>query len=244
MTTSSIAAIGVTLTRAGYTIAEMVSVSGVKPTLAMLDAFNFGSTGGVGEFIPGKIEPPKITVQCAFIAGDTNGQAALVTDQTNRTLQSFVLTWPTSISKTATFSAYVVDFDPSPGKVGDKIVYSFTLQISGPITWGSTASTGLTALTGTEQHTGSALTFKPGFLANTLKYVTEVDTASTYIILTPTGAGQTISISALGVSQTVVSGAASGQILLDAAGTVTKVYITTTQTGCAPQITEIYVGRP
>ena len=242
--TNAIVALGVTLKRNGETIAEVKQVNGVKLSRALLDATNFATPYFYKEWVPGVKDGGKLAVEGNFVAGDTLGQAGLIADWEAGTYQSFVLTWPTTVAVTYTFTGIVEDVDFSPGKVGDLVNFKATIQVNGPGTWGIGVSTGLTGLEGTEETGGAALVFVPAFLAGTVAYTVQIDDDSTYVIIKPTAAAHTITITALGVVTTVLTGQNSGHITLDDPGTVTPVYISAYQSGKAPQLTTLYIAKP
>ena len=242
--TNAIVALGVTLKRNGETIAEVKQVNGVKLSRALLDATNFATADFYKEWVPGIKDGGKLAIEGNFIAGDTLGQVGLIADWEAGTYQTFVLTWPTSVAVTYSFTGIVEDVDFSPAKVGDLISFKATIQVNAKGTLGIGVSTGLSALTGIEETGTAALTFVPSFLAGTLFYAAEINTASDWIKLTPTAAAHTIVVTALGVATTVLTTQQSGQITLDVAGTVTPVYISAHQAGKAPQLTTLYIARP
>ncbi len=131
MTTAAIAAFGVTLKRDGNVIAEVTNIGGMEITREMLDVTNEASASTYREFIPGMKEAAELTIQGNFKAGDTDGQVGLVTDLEAGTLQDFILTFPTSITATWTFKAYVTKFKTGDFPVAGKLDFSASLKITG-----------------------------------------------------------------------------------------------------------------
>ena len=231
MVTSAIANKGVTLTRAGSLVAEVKKIGAPKTTLEAIDVTSHDSANNFREFIGGLLDGGEIGIEGNFIAGDTNGQIGLLTDQLARTVQDFVMTWPTAITATYTFKALVTAFQPGDFDVTGAVKFTATLKISGKPVLAITASANLTDLTGIEENAGAALVFTPAFAAAKKTYNVTINTASTWIKVTPTLAGATIDIYINGVySQSVASAAQSGTIAVTDAA-VTKVELHVKETG-------------
>ncbi len=241
---SGISAFGVTLKRDGTAIAEITNIGGVEVSRAMIDFTNNDSADIYREFKPGLKDSSEVSISGNFKAGDTNGQVGLLTDFEAGTLQAFILTFPTSITATWTFSAYVTKFKVSDFAVDGKVSFNASLKISGKPTLAVTASTGMSALTGIEEQAGGAITLLPTFAIGTFAYTVTVNTLSTYIKLTPTAATHVITISNGTSEQTVTSGAQSGEIDLGVAGTITTITVTVTESGKTAKVYTITVSRP
>lgn len=236
---------GATLTRNGNTIAEVKSISGPKVSLSTVDVTHLNSDNKYREYIGGLLDSGEVTFDCNFYPGDSNGQAYLYTDMEARTLQTFVLTLPTAMATTYTFTALVTGIDldiPEDDKVG----ISVTLKISGKATRGITASTGMSALAGIEDNSSAALSEVPSFAIGTFEYSCTVNTASTWVKLTPTAASHTITITDNYDSseQTVASGAQSGELALDSADSVTQIDVKVQESGKTAKTYTLYVVRP
>ena len=244
MTTTAISAHGVTLTRNGNTIAEITRVGKIKKTLDVFPATNSGSANSYKEVIAGLKEMAPLEIEGNFIAGDTTGQIGLDTDLEARTLQTFILTFPTAITATCTFTAYVTEFSmgdfPQDGK---GLGFTATLTPSGKPTVAITASGNLTALTGIEETGAAALTFTPAFAAATKTYNVAVNTASTWVKFTPTLAGATITINNGTSSQDVASGAQSGTIAVTDAA-ITTITLSVKETGKVATVYTVHVYTP
>lgn len=241
MTTSAIAAFGVALTRNGNTIAEITNIGGLEVNRDMIDVTSHGSSDTYKEYIPGLKDSAEMTIEGNFKAGDTDGQIGLLTDFEAGTLQVFVLTFPTGITAAFTFNAYVSKFKAGDFPVDGKLPFSATLKISGKPTLAITASGNLTDLSGIEENGGSALTFLPTFAAAKKKYNVTINTASTYIKVTPTLAGATIKIYINGTyNQSVASGAQSGTIAVTDAA-ITEVRLDVIETGKVANSYWLYV---
>ena len=104
--TNAVAALGVVVTLDGNPIAEVLNVNGVSVSRKMLDATNFESPNYYEEAIAGLKSAKDVTLDMNFIAGDTNGQLALLAALEDGLAHSFVVTFPTKITATWMFSAY------------------------------------------------------------------------------------------------------------------------------------------
>lgn len=221
--TSAIAALGAVITLDSNPIAEVINIDGVSVQRKMLDATTLGSTDDYEEFIGGTKSVKPLKLDMNWIAGDTSGQVALLAALEDGLAHDFVITFPTKITATWTFSALVADWTPGSMKQGAKIDASCTLQFSGKPTLGIGASDGLTTDYFTISESAVVL---PTPAATKYDYVATVLTAITSVTVTPHGTG------VLRVNGTVViSGAASTAIALGAAGTITDITITQTDTG-------------
>jgi len=243
--TDAITQYGAAMSIGGTAVAQLDEIGEVKIAHKLLEATAHDSTSGWEELIPsGRKSVSAIPIKGRLKVSDTNGQVALKTALVAGTLSAIVITFPTAITATWSFNAYVEDF--STGALGQDGVAEFTatLRVSGVPTLAITASGGISGLSGIEENAGGALTFNPTFATGTYDYVVAVNTASTYIKLTPTAASHTITISNGTTSQSVTSGAQSGEIDLGAAGTVTTVTITVYETGKAAKVYTIHVSRP
>jgi predicted secreted protein len=229
---------GTTLTRAGNLIAEITKIGGPKLSRDTIDVTNHDSVNDYKEKIAGIKDGGDVSIEGNFIPGDSNGQIGLLTDFEAGTLQTFVLTLPTAMATTWTFTAIVKNIE-SEAPFDDKVPFKATLAISGKPVLGVTASAGFT----TPFLTASVGTFIPAVAQATLSYVLNVVTGTTSITLTPTAAAGVIVVTANGVSQTVNSGAASTAITLGAAGSITVVTITVTETNKQPKTYTVNVAR-
>lgn len=122
---------GVVLSRDSNDIAEITNLDGVEVTRNMIDVTSHSSADEFKEYIPGLKDSSEITIEGNFIASDTNGQLGLEDDLDNGTLQSFVITFPTSIGATWTFSAYVTAFKVGGFPLDGQVPFSAKLKIAG-----------------------------------------------------------------------------------------------------------------
>lgn len=225
---------GTTLSRAGNVIAKLKKIASPAAKMDKLDATTHQSAGGYKEFEGGLIDPGDLAIEGLLDSTDTLGQVALLTDMNNRTLQTFVITFPSGT--TWTFNALVTEYSTDEAAQDGQLMFKATLAISGKPTMGITVSAGLTtpfmALSG-----GGTLI--PTAAQAVTDYVYSVVTGTTSITVTPTAAAGTITVN----GNTVASGAASSAITLGAAGSVTAIPVIITETGKSPKTYTIRVAR-
>ena len=223
MTTSAIMAQGVVLEREGVAIAEITKISPQSNKQDTVDVTTLSSVGNYREFIAGWKDAGELQIEGNLVAGDVAGQQAVFADFEAGTVSGYVLTFPTAITATLTFSALVTEFGIGGFAVGDKVPFNATLKISGAATLAISASDGLT--TPFFEISESAV-ISPDASASEYDYIATVLTAVTSVTVTPTGGG------VLTVQGSVVAtGEASTAITLGAAGTIKDIVITQKNTG-------------
>ena len=223
MTTSAIMAQGVVLEREGVAIAEITKISPQSNKQDTVDVTTLSSVGNYREFIAGWKDAGELQIEGNFVAGDVAGQQAVFADFEAGTVSSYVLTFPTAITATLSFSALVTEFGIGGFAVGDKVPFNATLKISGASTLAVSASDGLT--TPFFAISESAV-ISPAPSATKYDYIATVLTAVTSVTVTPTGTG------VLTVQGSVVAtGEASTAITLGAAGTIKDIVVTQKNTG-------------
>ena len=223
MTTSAIMAQGVVLEREGVAIAEITKISPQSNKQDTVDVTTLSSVGNYREFIAGWKDAGELQIEGNFVAGDVAGQQAVFADFEAGTVSSYVLTFPTAITATLTFSALVTEFGIGGFAVGDKVPFNATLKISGAATLAISASDGLT--TPFFAISESAV-ISPAPSATKYDYIATVLTAITSVTVTPTGTG-VLTVQ----GSTVATGEASTAITLGAAGTIKDIVITQKNTG-------------
>lgn len=235
-------AFGMTLTWNGNEVAEIETISGPNMTMNVATVHPHDSASKFADIVTTTGDSGEISISGNIYLGDTDGQIAMITDFKAGTPREVVVTGPTAAPFTWTVDAAVTSYSfdyPKDGVLG----FSATLKISGEPAFAYTESTGMSALSGIEEEAGGAITFNPTFAIGTLTYVTTVNTASSYIKLTPTAATHTITVSNGSESQTVTSGAQSGEIDLGAAGSVTTITVEVQESGKVAKTYTIYVSR-
>jgi len=233
---NAIAAKGATLARDGHTIAEITKIGGIEINLETLDVTTLASPDSFKEFIGTWFDTSEVPIEGNFIAGDADGQIALMADQLAMTVQSFVLTLPTAITATWSFSALVSKFKVGDYAVGGKIDFSASLKISGRPILAVGASTGLT--TPFFEISDDAI-IVPSPSGTVYDYVATVETDISSITVTPIATAGVLTVN----GNTVITGEASGSIALGAAGSVTAITIVVTETGKVAKTYTVRVAR-
>ena len=223
MTTSAKSAFGVALARNGNTIAELTNIGHPSLSMDTADVTNHQSSDQYKEHIGTLLDGGEVAIEGNFISSDSDGQIGLVTDLNNRTAQSFVITFPTSITATWTFSALVTAFEIGSMTQEGTMTFSATLKVTGKPVLAITASNNLTDLSIT------TATLYPAFAAGTYEYVatSTVDTCT----VTATFVAGTCTLTANGASQTLTSGVASSTIDLGSDGDMTEIVVKIQETG-------------
>jgi predicted secreted protein len=244
MVTAAVASYGTTLKWNTQLIAEVTDISGPGIKVDTIDVTSYSSPDAFKEFIAGFGDGGEVSIEANFIAGDTLGQIAFITDAFAKTVREAIITYPAAAAVDWTFDALVTSIEFKE-PLEEQLGFTATLKISGKPVIGITASGGITALTGIEETAVAALVFNPPFLASTLLYVCDpINTGSDWVKLTVTAAAHTITVDCLGVTYPCTSGVQSGAITIGAAGTVTLLVIKAVETGKVAQYTTIYVARP
>ena len=223
MTTAAKAAFGVTLKRDSNPIAELTSIGSPKLSLDTQDVTSHQSSSSYREYIGTLLDGGEVSIEGNFISSDSDGQIGLITDMEAKTVQSFVITFPTSITATWTFSALVTAFEIGDMAPDGTLTFSATLKISGKPTLAITASNNITVLTFT------TATLYPTFAAATYDYV--ADSTGNTCTVTATFAAGTCTLTTGGVSQTLTTTVPSSAISLGDDGTMTTITLVVQETG-------------
>lgn len=240
--TNAVPAHGATLSWNEHVVALLSEIPFPDMTADSLPATTHDSPDSHKEFKAGLRDGGELNLQGYFYPGDTDGQIAMFTDYQAGTTRAVIITPATAAACTLTFNGFITKLavnGPAEGMLG----ISISIKVTGKPVLAVTASTGMSALTGIEENAGAALVFVPTFAIGTFLYSEVVNTASTWIKLTPTAASHTITISNGTESQVVTSGAQSGEIDLGAAGTITTITVTVQESGKTAKIYTIYITR-
>lgn len=232
--TDAIMACGVVLERDGNPIAEITNIDGVEMTRDAIDVTSHGSTDCFKEYIPGLKDTGEIKVEGNFIASDTNGQIGLEDDYLDGILQSFVLTFPTSITATWAFNAYVTSFKVGGFAVGDKLSFSATLKVSGEPTLAITSCTAPASIVVNGDNT-TPMTLIPTFAAATYDYVSDGSADSEVTVTVTAGSADEITVN----GSAVESGSPSQTISLTS-GAITTITVVVHEDG---KVDRTYVIR-
>jgi hypothetical protein len=244
MTTAAKAAKGCVLTWNGTTVAEVLDISGLEITTDFKDVTSHDSPNNFKEKIPTLLEASAFTAKCNFVEGDA-GRQAMIADQLSKTSRSAVITPPSGSAWSWTCTAYIQKMTIGGLSKDGEQLWDVTIMPTGKPTLAETASAGLSGLTGIQENAGAALDFIPNFAIGTFVYTVAVNTASTFVKFTPTGASHTITITNDFDSSvsTVVTGNQSGELDLGAAETVTKFTIKAQESGKTVKTYTVYVTR-
>lgn len=217
MTTQAVAAYGTTLTKGGSSVAEIKEINGVDTSGKTIDVTTLSSTEGFEEFILGTKNPGEVRISGFFYPGDTNGQAAMWTDYRNGDSDTYIITFPSDLGATWTFTAFVMSFKTG-AVVDDAVSFEASLKISGAPSLGTTATTGASAIA-FEAGGGGALTnvdLTPAYAIGTFYYALTFDTDTTWKI-TVTAASHTIKLYVDGtLTETLTTAVASTAVSISA----------------------------
>jgi hypothetical protein len=222
---------GAGLTRAGYAISEILTLTLPVRKTAEIKVTNFDSPNNAEEYIPGLKEGDKLTVNCNFRPGDTNGQMGLIADQNTGAIQTYIFTAPPAIGISVQFSGFVTEAEPD--FPNDKAAtFKAVIKVTGDVVYNANASSNLTALV------VSNTTLVPAFVGTAYEYNGTVTPGTTSITVTPTNAAAaTILVN----GSLVTSGNPSGAILTPVG--LTNVTIISQDTGKSPLVTVLHLGR-
>lgn len=222
-----------------FKVLELSGLTGPSETRDTIDITSHDSDNTYKEFVAGIADGGEISLEGNFITGDTNGQIVFHTDIQGGTKRTCYIVLPMAIGKATSFSAIAKGFTPD-FPYDDKIGVSGSLQVTGKPSLLTTQSTGMSGLTGIEENAGAALTITPDIAVGTYAYTCSVNTASTWVKLTPVAASHTIYVQ----GTAVISGEQSGEVTLGDAGTDTDVLIVVYETSKAPRLYTLTVTRP
>jgi predicted secreted protein len=213
-----------TLSKGGVTIGELTSIGGLELDSDEIDVTHLLSPGGYEEVIQTIRRTGVVTLEGNFVPGDA-GQADLMTSYLSGAVETYKITFPVAMATEWTFDAFVKKAPSTEASMDGAVSFSAELRVTGQPSLDITQSGNLSALTGTEEEGGAALTFVPAFAAARYNYVVAVNTASTYVEFTVTGADS------LAINGTAVTSTVASRHNLGAAGSVTEFRITRKESG-------------
>lgn len=240
--TAGFVGFGSTVSWNGTLIAHCKDIPFPSLTRDKVDFSNMDSADQFEEIKVGLGHAGEVPFDVIFIPGDA-GQAAAIADFLSGTVREMIITGPVAAAFTWTCNAYITGVGGSM-PTNDGIVMNLTLSLTGKPVLAVTTSANITSLTGIEENTGAALDFIPNFAGATVIYNVLVNTASTWIKLTVTDATATITVTALGVSSTLVSGVQSGAIVIGAADTMTAVTVKVKDSNKVAKTYTFNIARP
>jgi hypothetical protein len=227
---------GTTFTWGGATIAELDTINGIEITMSSVDVTSHDSADHFTESIPGMLTAGDVTLTGNYIASDTAGQQAMMADMLARFVDTGIITFPAATGTTWTFLGYPTALKIGDAPVDGKIPFTATIHPTGKPTLAIATSAGLTnpffAIS-------ESAVITPDPAADTYTYVATVLTGVSSVTVTPTATAGTITVN----GNTVATGAASSEITLGAAGSVTEITIVVTETNKTPVTYTIYLSR-
>jgi len=229
---------GTSLTWNSVVVAALTKINGVELKVDSVDVTTHQSANAYKEMIPGLIDASEVSIEGLFDYTDTTGQHAVLADLNSRTLRTGIITFPAATGTTWTFSGYCMGCKIGDALTDGTIPFTASFKPSGKPTFAVAAAAGMSNLVISESAVVS-----PGFLIGTFDYVATVLTAITSVTFTPTSAAGTITITANGISQTVVSTHASSAIALGAPGSITTVVVVISEANKAPKTYTVRVVR-
>lgn len=214
----------------GSVVGEIVGITPPRITADAAEVSHHQSPDAYKEYVQGMLDAGEVSLSGFFKYDDTSGQLAMLADMNARTTRQCVITLPGSIA-TFTFDAFLTAWEIGEANKDGAIPFSATLRVTGKPTLATTAVNGLTAIAFDNDEQ-----IAPAFDNAKYEYVVAITASETSTVVTPTDAtaGEIITITANGVSQTVSSGVASSEIALSATG-MTDIVITVSKAGYVPK---------
>ena len=128
---SAITGYGIALARNGTTIAELTNIGHPKLSLETVEVTNHQSDDRYREYIGTVLDGGEVAIEGNLKVSDTNGQIGLISDMNDRTIQNFVITFPTAVTATWTFTALVTAFEVGDTAFDGSVSFSATLKVTG-----------------------------------------------------------------------------------------------------------------
>jgi predicted secreted protein len=169
---------GATIKRNGVVMAEVKNITCPNLSTDMVDVTTMDSADSYKESIPSLKDGGEVGIEALFYAGDP-AQAGMYTDFNASTKQNYIITAP-DLSWTWTFSGYVTAIEQEI-PMDDAIGVNFTIKVSGKPVLGTTAVTGITAMTVREQTDAAEATaanYMPTWAVGTFWYAVTYTTAT------------------------------------------------------------------
>ena len=225
-------AFGTTFTWNSVVVAGLSAINGIELTVDPLDVTTHQSANYYKEILPGLIDAGEVTLEGNFEYTDTTGQQALLTDLNSRVSRTAIITFPASTGATWTFTGYALGIKIGDAATDGTIPFTARIKPTGKPTFAVATSAGLTTPFFTVNGSGVIV---PVAAQATLEYTINWLTGVTTFTITPTAAAGVITVTANGVSQTVISGNASSAIALGAAGSMINMTVVVQETNKAPK---------
>lgn len=223
----------------GTAIGELTNINGLSLDTDEIDVTNHDSEDAFEEVIQGIKRTGVVSLEGNFIPDDA-GQEELMADYLSGAVDDYAIVFPSVLGAVWNFKGFVKKAPSTEAPVEGKVPFTAEIRVTGKPSLDVDYSGGLTDLTGIQENTGAALTFIPAFNNAKYTYNVAVNTASTWVKVTPTAAAHTITVN----GATVTSGVQSGELTLGAANTITTITIEAKATGKIARVYRINVARP
>jgi hypothetical protein len=221
------------------TVAQITKINGIEIKVGSIDTTTHQSADGYKESIPGLKEAGDVSLEGYLKPDDTNGQIAMLGDLNSGAIRSGAINFPASTGCSWQFSSYITGLKIGDAETEGAIPFSATIKITGKPNFVTATSVGMSAIA-----LSNSAVISPAFAVGTFDYVATVLTGISSLTVTPTAATGVITVTANGLSQTVVSGQASSAIQLGSAGSVTIITVTVQENNKAAKVYTIRVVRP
>lgn len=221
MTNNTKIGFGTTLTWDSETVAGLTAINGIEISVDSVDVTTHQSADSHKEFIPGLLDAGEVSIEGFFDYTDTAGQHAMLTDMNARSSKTGVITFPTATGTTWTFTGFITGLKIGDASLADGIPFSATIKITGKPTFAVATVTGMSAC-----GFSNDVLMMPTFAIGEFEYVVTITNGQTSTVVTPVdaSAGEIITITANGTSQTVATGEASSAIAV-ASDAITDIVI-------------------
>jgi predicted secreted protein len=233
MATQAKAAFGVTVSRAGALVGEIIEMGNVKFSRDFIDVTNHQSPGGYEEFIAsGVIKTGELTITCNSLIADA-AQIAVKKDWEDKTSAVYTIAFPDGTGFTGT--GYITEYEYETA-IADQIKLTFTIKWSGELSDSVTQSNNLSDLV----ITTASLT--PAFAAATYDYIA-TSTGDTGTVTATFSAGTATLYRNDVMVQDLVSTTPSGSVSFGADGDLTILKIVVVETGKAAKTYTVRVAN-
>jgi hypothetical protein len=230
---------GTTLTIGGATIGELLGVTAPNRTRGSIEKTNLSSDDNYREFLPSVVKDGgEVSFRTNMYVSDS-GQAALETAFEDGTTDTYVITFPTGIGASFTFSGFITALGvPEVSRDdGDTVQIEFTVKVSGKPTWGTSASTGASGIA------MSNVTLAPVFAIGTFQYQGELANEHESFTVTVTAANHTIHMYVDGVFSAALTSASASSAISISAGACKFIKVTVWESAKTAKTYNIMVER-
>ena len=206
-------AFGTTFKWNNATIATLTAINGIEIAVDAIDVTTHQSPDYYKETKPGLIDAGEVSLEGYFDYTDTAGQQAMLTDLNSRTSRTGIITYPAATGATWTFTGYITNLKIGDAGIDNVIPFSATIKPTGKPTFAVATVVGMSAI-----GFSNDVLIMPAFAIGTFEYVVTITNGQTSTVITPVdaSAGEIITITSGGVSQTVATGEASSAVAVAA----------------------------